>query len=61
MTAYHTDVFLLPPTPLGLLPARWSISHHCSTCWARVPTDQLIDHAKTHQHDEQADTRRDDP
>src|SRR5207248_10246402 len=29
-TIYRTIVLDLPPTPLGLLPRRWAIQHHCT-------------------------------
>lgn len=60
MTAYRTTVNLVPPTPLGLLPARWVIEHHCRACRQQVPTDQLIDHAQTH-HAAVADPAGDGP
>jgi hypothetical protein len=47
-TIYRTVVLDLPPTPLGLLPRRWAVEHHCTLCRARVTTDDLIRHAKTH-------------
>jgi hypothetical protein len=47
-TTYRTDVAYLPPTPLGLLPGRWAIRHHCTLCRASVATDDLIPHAQTH-------------
>lgn len=48
MTTYTTVVTELPPTPLGLLPARWTVEHHCRTCRQTVPTAELLGHARTH-------------
>lgn len=48
MTTYRTKVLYLPPTPLGLLPGRWSTIHDCVTCNERVGADQLVTHAQTH-------------
>lgn len=45
---YRTFVNWLPPTPLGLLPGRWSIQHHCHLCHQAVATDQLVGHAQDH-------------
>jgi hypothetical protein len=47
---YRTTVLHLPATPLGLLPQRWRVEHHCTTCHQRVASDQLIAHAH-HQHE----------
>jgi hypothetical protein len=49
MTAYRTIVTELPATPLGLLPARWTIEHHCTTCHHRVAIDELIAHTEHHR------------
>jgi hypothetical protein len=50
MTNYRTVVCLLPATPMGMLPERWSIiGHWCRTCHQKVDTDQLIEHAKSHE------------
>lgn len=48
MTLYRTEVRYLPPTPLGLLPGRWTTAHVCTNCHERVPADQLVAHAQTH-------------
>lgn len=53
MTTYTTVVTELPPTPRGLLPARWTIEHHCRTCRQTIPTDEalnneLLGHTRTH-------------
>jgi hypothetical protein len=47
-TIYRTIVAHLPATPLGLLPARWNIEHHCTVCRATVATVELIEHAQRH-------------
>jgi hypothetical protein len=55
MNVYRTIVTELPATPLGLLPARWHIEHHCTTCHRIIPTDQLINHTRDdHHHTEEA-------
>ena len=52
MTAtFRTVVAHLPPTPLGLLPERWTIEHHCTVCRSKVATDDLIAHAQAHAAD----------
>jgi hypothetical protein len=33
---YRTVVLHIPPTPLGLLPERWTVEHRCSLCRQRV-------------------------
>jgi hypothetical protein len=50
MTVFHTVVTELPPTPLGVLPARWRIEHWCTTCRHRVASDELLAHAQDHHH-----------
>jgi len=45
---YRTVVYWGPPTPLGLLPGRWTIQHRCNLCREAVATDQLLSHAKDH-------------
>jgi hypothetical protein len=47
-TVFHTVVTKLPPTPLGLLPARWHIEHRCTTCRQLVPSVELLAHAQDH-------------
>jgi hypothetical protein len=47
-TIYRTVVVDLPPTPLGLLPGRWAVEHHCTLCRTKVPTQDLIPHARAH-------------
>lgn len=51
MTVFRTIVTELPPTPLGLLPARWTIEHWCTTCRHHVAATDLLAHAQTHHHD----------
>jgi hypothetical protein len=51
MIVYRTTVSELPPSPLGLLPARWHIEHRCTLCDRYIPTDQLIAHVRDdHNH-----------
>lgn len=45
---YRSVVLHVPPTPMGLLPARWVVDHWCNACRQRVATDQLIAHAQGH-------------
>lgn len=47
-TIFRTVVFHLPATPLGLLPSRWAIEHHCTRCRSEVATEDLIPHAQAH-------------
>ncbi len=47
-TTYSTVVVHVPPTPLGLLPERWTIEHRCNLCRQRVEPDQLVVHAQGH-------------
>jgi hypothetical protein len=47
-TTYYTIVAHIPPTPLGLLPERWSIQHRCTRCHERVTPEQLVPHAQSH-------------
>jgi hypothetical protein len=51
---YRTVVVHVPPTPLGLLPERWTIEHCCSLCRQRVTPPQLIAHAQGHEQAEHA-------
>ena len=53
-TTYYTVVAYIPPTPLGLLPERWSIQHQCICCHERVTPDQLVAHAQSHAQAEHA-------
>ncbi len=46
---YRTVVLHLPPTPLGLLPERWTIEHHCTLCRQRITPEQLVAHAQRHE------------
>jgi hypothetical protein len=43
---FRTVVFDVPPTPLGLLPARVVIEHWCNSCHQRVALDDLVAHAR---------------
>ena len=47
-TMFRTAVVDLPPTPLGLLPRRWAVEHHCTLCRTKVATEDLIRHAQGH-------------
>ena len=47
-TTFRTQVFYLPPTPLGLLPGQWAVEHFCTLCRARVAPHDLIGHAQHH-------------
>lgn len=49
---YRTVVLHLPPTPLGLLPEKWAVEHRCSHCHCLVSPEQLIAHARDHEHDD---------
>lgn len=49
MISYRTIVTWVPPTPLGLLPGRWNITHQCTDCRAIVPDDELTSHAELHR------------
>ncbi len=51
MTNYNTSVCHLPATPLGMLPACWTIEHWCRGCYRRVEPDQLIEHARQHEEE----------
>ncbi len=55
---YRTVVVHLPPTPLGLLPERWTIEHWCRRCRRRVMPEELVAHARDHERDEHTDGRR---
>lgn len=52
---YRTVVLHLPPTPMGLLPERWAVEHHCDVCRRRVTSDQLVDHARGHDRTDDSD------
>ncbi len=56
MTAYRTIVDYSPPSPLGLIPGRWTIQHWCTTCRTPIPTEGLIAHAQTHDETLPSDT-----
>lgn len=46
--AFHTSVGWSPPTPMGLLPGKFIVTHTCRLCRQVVPTDRLVDHAEAH-------------
>lgn len=48
-TVFRTVVSELPPTPLGLLPARWHVGHQCTVCHSIVAAEDLIEHARGHE------------
>ncbi len=48
MITYYTFVRFSPATPLGLIPASWSVLHKCSRCDDWVESDHLIRHALQH-------------
>jgi hypothetical protein len=54
---YRTVVLHISPTPLGLLPERWTVEHHCSLCRQRVAPAELIAHAQDHEQVERAPRR----
>lgn len=47
---YRTVVLDVPPSPLGLIPGRLVIQHHCNLCHAQVATDNLASHTRAHDH-----------
>lgn len=47
---YRTVVLHVPPTPLGLLPERWTVQHWCNLCRQRVAPEALVAHAQDHEH-----------
>jgi len=57
---YRTVVVHLPPTPLGLLPERWTIEHRCSLCRQCVMPAELIAHAQGHERAEPAAPRHEE-
>jgi hypothetical protein len=54
MTTYRSVVDHIPPTPLGMLPERWTVEHWCNHCHQRVTPAQLIAHAQGHEQGEHA-------
>lgn len=46
--SFHTMVFDVAPTPLGLPPRRFVIEHRCNHCGQLMLTHQLVDHARAH-------------
>lgn len=51
MIVFYTHVYEIGASPLGLLPARWAVSHRCSRCRCEVTVDELVAHAKLHADD----------
>ena len=51
MIVFRTEVFYVPPSPLGLVGDRWAVQHRCATCHRHVPADQLVTHAQSHGDD----------
>ncbi|MGD0945646.1 MAG: hypothetical protein ABR972_15450 [Acidimicrobiales bacterium] len=49
--AFRTLVMKLPASPLGLLPARWTVAHWCAVCREEVAPDALVTHAQAHAGD----------
>lgn len=49
---FRTIVLHLPPTPLGLLPEKWAVEHRCGLCHCLVSAEQLIAHARDHEHND---------
>lgn len=47
-TTFRTIVLDVPPTPLGLLPARVVIEHWCNACRQKVDSADLAVHARSH-------------
>jgi hypothetical protein len=45
---FTTTVMEVPPSPLGLLPAKVLVHHRCQECHELVRTDELVDHARAH-------------
>ena len=44
MIIFRTEVFYVPPSPLGLVGNRWVVQHRCTICHQHVPGDQLVTH-----------------
>lgn len=53
---YRTSILHLAATPMGLLPERWKVEHHCTACHRQVEPDQLIAHAREHEQEVAAST-----
>ena len=60
-TTYQTIVLHVPPSPLGLLPARDFLEHWCRTCRQQVETAELIAHAHSHRNADRQDLPFDAP
>ena len=50
--SFYTFVAEVPPSPLGLLPAKMLVWHRCAVCRDDVPTDHLVAHARGHDLDD---------
>ena len=48
MIVFRTEVFYVPPSPLGLVGDRWVVQHRCAICHEHVAGDQLLIHAQRH-------------
>ena len=48
MIVFRTEVFYVPPSPLGLVGNEWAVRHRCTTCHEHVPGEQLLTHAQRH-------------
>lgn len=48
---FYTHVAEIGPSPLGLLPARWSVTHRCARCRRDVAAADLIAHTEEHGPD----------
>jgi len=48
MIIFRTEVFYVPPSPLGLVGNRWVVEHRCTICHEHVPGEQLLLHAQRH-------------
>ncbi len=48
---FRTIVLDVPPSPLGLLPARIVIEHRCNLCHHEIATEDLGAHARRHDLD----------
>jgi hypothetical protein len=47
--SFRTVVLDVPPSPMGLLPRKFVVSHRCNRCGQTVLTDQLVEHAQAHE------------
>ncbi len=56
---YRTVVLHIPPTPLGLLPERWTVEHYCNLCRQRVTPETLVAHTRNHDYADAEEPRSD--